>query len=110
MTEPKRGWVSVGVDHDTAVRPESLRRWWQEMGQWLSGARRLLVILTGGSNGYRSRCGKWHCRASDDLGLRISVCHFRPARASGTRSSTDVLLHHQELRGKPLRSRAVVVN
>ena len=27
------GWVSVGVDHDTAeFAVESIRRWWQEMG------------------------------------------------------------------------------
>ena len=27
------GWVSVGVDHDTAeLAVESIRRWWQEMG------------------------------------------------------------------------------
>ena len=28
------GWVSVGVDHDTAeFAVETLRRWWREMGQ-----------------------------------------------------------------------------
>ena len=28
------GWVSVGVDHDTAeLAVETLRRWWREMGR-----------------------------------------------------------------------------
>jgi hypothetical protein len=29
-----QGWVSVGIDHDTAaVAVESIRRWWQRLGQ-----------------------------------------------------------------------------
>ncbi len=29
-----QGWVSVGIDHDTAVfATETIRRWWEEMGQ-----------------------------------------------------------------------------
>ena len=28
-----QGWVSVGIDHDTAeFAVESIRRWWKEMG------------------------------------------------------------------------------
>ena len=23
-----RGWVCVGIDHDTLIRRESIRRWW----------------------------------------------------------------------------------
>ena len=33
------GWVSVGIDHDTAqFATETLRRWWEEMGRepWAS--------------------------------------------------------------------------
>jgi hypothetical protein len=44
-----RGWVSVGVDHDTATfAVESIRRWWRTMGVYRQ-ARRLL---------YR-RLGRW---------------------------------------------------
>ena len=29
-----QGWVSVGIDHDTAAfAVASIRRWWQPMGQ-----------------------------------------------------------------------------
>src|SRR2546428_1381 len=50
------GWVSVGMDHDTAqFASESLRRWWQQMGSRVyPKAKELLVMAdAGGSNGYR---------------------------------------------------------
>ena len=55
------GWVSVGIDHDTAeFAVESIRRWWREMGKTAyPQARRLLVTADcGGSNGYRVRLWK----------------------------------------------------
>jgi len=48
------GWVSVGVDHDTAeFAVESLRRWWRNMGgRVYPQAKRLLITADGGgSNG-----------------------------------------------------------
>ena len=40
-----QGWVSVGIDHDTAeFAVESIRRWWQEMGSLLyTKTKRLLI-------------------------------------------------------------------
>ena len=52
------GWVSVGIDHDTAeFAVKSLRRWWSRMGRWAyPGARELLITAdSGGSNGSRNR-------------------------------------------------------
>jgi hypothetical protein len=52
------GWVSVGVDHDTATfAVATLRRWWQQVGSHTyPEAERLLVCANaGGSNGYRVR-------------------------------------------------------
>jgi transposase len=49
-----QGWVSVGIDHDTAeFAVESIRRWWQEMGKPLyPKAQRVLITADcGGSNG-----------------------------------------------------------
>jgi transposase len=51
-----QGWVSVGIDHDTAeFAVESIRRWWHEMGSPLyCRAQRLLITADcGGSNGNR---------------------------------------------------------
>ena len=53
-----RGWVSVGIDHDTArFAAESLRRWWSNMGsQVYPEAKEVLVTAdSGGSNGSRVR-------------------------------------------------------
>lgn len=55
------GWVSVGIDHNTAqFAVESVRRWWLEMGcQVYSQATELLVTADGGgSNGSRLRLWK----------------------------------------------------
>ncbi len=52
-----QGWVSVGIDHDTAeFAVATIRRWWCEMGRPLyPQATELLVTADGGgSNG--SRC------------------------------------------------------
>jgi hypothetical protein len=76
------GWVSVGIDHDTAeFAGASIRRWWEEMGSSVyPRADRLLITAdAGGSNGYRSRLWKVVLQGlADDLGLRITVCHFPP--------------------------------
>jgi hypothetical protein len=86
------GWVSVGVDHDTAeFAVETLRRWWRKMGvKVYPRARRLLITADGGgSNGRRCRLWKTELQElADEIGLRLSVCHFPPGRANGTRSST----------------------
>ena len=67
------GWVSVGIDHDTAeFAGESIRRWWQCMGQRVyCQARELLITAdAGGSNGYRCRLWKVVLqRLADELGL-----------------------------------------
>ena len=76
------GWVSVGVDHDTAVfAVETLRRWWHRMGSAAyPQARRLLITADGGgSNSSRSRLWKVELQQfADATGLCISVCHFPP--------------------------------
>ena len=76
------GWVSVGIDHDTAeFATASIGRWWQEMGaRRFPRARRLLITADGGgSNSSRNRL--WRVRLqdlADGLGLRLEVCHFPP--------------------------------
>ena len=109
------GWVSVGVDHDTAeFAVESIRRWWQEMGAApYREARRLLITAdAGGSNGYRSRLWKVQLQGlADDFGLRVSVCHFPPGTSKWNKIEHRMFCHiTQNWRGRPLRSRAIVVN
>ncbi len=109
------GWVSVGMDHDTAqFASESLRRWWQQMGSRVyPKAKELLVMAdAGGSNGYRIRLWKVALQElADAIGLRISVCHFPPGTSKWNKIEHRMFCHITEnWRGKPLVSRAVIVN
>jgi hypothetical protein len=109
------GWVSVGVDHDTArFAAETLRRWWEEMGsQAYPEATRLLITAdSGGSNGSRSRLWKVAVQdLADLLGFPISVCHFPPGTSKWNQIEHRMFCHiTQNWRGRPLVSRAVVVN
>lgn len=57
-----QGWVTVGIDHDTAeLAIEAIRQWWQQMGKALyRDATELLITADcGGSNSYRARLWKW---------------------------------------------------
>ena len=110
-----RGWVSVGVDHDTAVfAVETLRRWWRRMGRAAyPQARRLLITADGGgSNGSRNRLWKVELQKfADATGLRISVCHFPPGTSKWNKIEHRMFCHITEnWRGRPLVSRQVVVN
>ena len=77
-----QGWVSVGIDHDTAqFAVNSIRRWWNEMGQQrFPRAKELLITADGGgSNSHRSRLWKVSLQGlADELGIRLFVCHFPP--------------------------------
>jgi Rhodopirellula transposase DDE domain len=109
------GWVSVGIDHATAwFATETLRRWWQEMGVSVyPKAQRLLITAdAGGNNGYRLRVWKVAVQElADTVGLQISVCHFPPGTSKWTKIEHRMFCHiTQNWRGKPLTSRAVIVN
>ena len=109
------GWVSVGIDHDTAeFAVETLRRWWRKMGSKVyPGAQRLLITADGGgSNGRRCRLWKVELqRWADAIGLRISVCHFPPGTSKWNKIEHRMFCHITEnWRGRPLVSRPVVVS
>lgn len=109
------GWVSVGVDHDTAeFAVETVRRWWRHMGsQVYPKAKRLLITADGGgSNGRRCRLWKVELqRLANEIGLGISVCHFPPGTSKWNTIEHRMFCHITEnWRGRPLVSREVVVN
>jgi len=109
------GWVSVGIDHDTAeFAVQSIKRWWMEMGRALYGkARRLLIKADcGGSNGYRVRLWRIELqRLADELGLQVQVCHFPPGTSKWNKIEHRMFCHiTNNWRGRPLLTRQVVVN
>lgn len=110
-----RGWVSVGVDHNTAAfAKETIRRWWREMGCRLypEASELLVTVDGGGSNSVRARLWKVGLQElADDLGLRITVSHFPPGTSKWNKIEHRLFCHiTQNWQGKPLRTRAVVVN
>jgi hypothetical protein len=109
------GWVSVGLDHDTAeFAVETIRRWWRTMGQpAYPEAKRLLITAdAGGSNGPRLRLWKVELqRLADETGLKIAVCHFPPGTSKWNKIEHRLFSFiSQNWRGKPLRSFATIVN
>jgi transposase len=109
------GWVSVGVDHDTAAfAVESIRRWWRWMGtrSYPQATRLLITADSGGSNGARVRLWKWELqKLADEIGLEISVCHFPPGTSKWNKIEHRLFSFiSQNWRGKPLISHEVIIN
>jgi hypothetical protein len=108
------GWVSVGIDHDTAdFAVETIRRWWRHMGRKrYSKATELLITADGGgSNGSRSRLWKVALqRLADELGLIIRVCHFPPGTSKWNKIEHRLFSQIAiNWRGRPLMSHEVIV-
>ena len=108
------GWVSVGVDHDTATfAVESIRRWWRHMGRKrYPRAKRLLITADcGGSNGARVRLWKVELqKLADQTDLAIVVAHHPPGTSKWNRIEHRMFSFiTQNWRGKPLLTHKVIV-
>ena len=114
------GWVSVGVDHDTAAfAVNSIRQWWQAVGRArYPEATRLLITATpapakaagGGRNG--SRVGLWKRelqKLADEPGLDIMVSHLPPGTSKWNKIEHRLFSFiSQNWRAKPLVSYRVI--
>jgi len=110
-----QGWVSVGIDHDTAeFAANAIRRWWARMGRYRFPHARTLLITAdaGGSNGPRSRLWKLSLqRLADDSGLTLMVCHFPPGTSKWNKIEHRLFSFiSQNWRGTPLISHQAIVN
>jgi Rhodopirellula transposase DDE domain len=110
-----QGWVSVGIDHDTArFAGETLRRWWREMGSKRFPCARKLFITAdgGGSNSSRSRLWKVALQElANAIDLPLSVSHFPPGTSKWNKIEHRLFCHiTQNWRGKPLVSHEVIVH
>ncbi|MGA8364430.1 MAG: ISAzo13 family transposase [Solirubrobacteraceae bacterium] len=109
------GWVSVGIDHDTAsFAVNAIRRWWKLMGRAAYGGATSLLITadSGGSNGSRVRLWKWELqRFARRTGLSITVCHFPPGTSKWNKIEHRLFSYiAMNWRGKPLASLATIVS
>lgn len=110
-----QGWVSVGIDHDTAqFAVNSIRRWWRRMGhRRFPRATKLLITADGGgSNNSRSRLWRRSLQElATELDLELHVCHFPPGTSKWNKIEHRLFSFiTQNWRGRPLASREAVVS
>jgi Rhodopirellula transposase DDE domain len=109
------GWVSIGIDHDTAsFAVNAIRRWWKGMGHsaYRRADRLLITADCGGSNGNRVRLWKWELqRFANRTGLSLTVCHFPPGTSKWNKIEHRLFSYiAMNWRGKPLVSLAAIVS
>ncbi|MHA1147980.1 MAG: ISAzo13 family transposase [Promethearchaeota archaeon] len=81
-----KGHVFCGISHDTSeFAVECISKWWEAYGlkQYPNATELLILVDSGGSNGYRRRGWKWglQTKLADRFGLNVHVCHY-PSGAS----------------------------
>jgi transposase len=109
------GWVSVGVDHDTAAfAVQTIRRWWHDIGcKRYPDAKRLTITADGGgSNGSRVRLWKRELqRLANELGIEITVHHLPPGTSKWNKIEHRLFSFiSMNWRAKPLVSYRVIVD
>ena len=109
------GFVSVGIDRDTAqFSVAAIRAWWEQLGkERYPGATTLTITADcGGSNGNRTRLWKTELqRLADQTGLAICVCHFPPGTSKWNKIEHRLFSSiSKNWRGRPLVSYEVIIN
>jgi hypothetical protein len=102
-----KGWVSVGIDHDTAAfAVNAIRSWWRTMGRPRYPDAHTLTITAdgGGSNGSRVRLWKVELqKLADELGLTIVVLHLPPGTSKWNKIEHRLFSFiSRNWRGRPL--------
>ncbi len=108
------GWVSLGVDHDTAeFAVETIRRWWEKIGSvaYPEETKLLITADSGGSNGYRSRLWPTILQEfADETQLEVSVCHYPPGTSKWNKIEHRLFSRiTANWRGRPLVSHEVMI-
>ena len=109
------GWVSVGIDHDTAeFAVQTIRNWWHSVGsKRYPNARHLTITADGGgSNGSRVRLWKRELqRLANELGIDINVHHLPPGTSKWNKIEHRLFSFiSMNWRAKPLVSYRVIVD
>jgi Rhodopirellula transposase DDE domain len=109
------GWVSVGIDHDTAeFACASIQRWWNEMGsvRFPQATELLITADGGGSNSSRNRLWKKSLQSlADELDITLHVHHFPPGTSKWNKIEHRLFCFiTKNWRGRPLTTYEVIVN
>ena len=109
------GWVSVGVNHDTAAfAVQTIRYWWRRLGRKAYPRAQSLLITadSGGSNGTRVRLWKWELqKLANETGLAVSVSHLPPGTSKWNKIEHRLFSFiSKNWRGRPLLTHATIVN
>jgi hypothetical protein len=109
------GFVSVGIDHDTAqFSVAAIRAWWEELGQvrYPTATRLVITADCGGSNSPRGRLWRVELQnLADHTGLQIQVSHFPPGTSKWNKIEHRLFSFiSKNWRGQPLVSYEVIIN
>jgi Rhodopirellula transposase DDE domain len=110
-----QGWVSVGIDHDTAqFAVNSIRCWWKRMGhrRFRHSSELLITADGGGSNSPRSRLWRLSLQElADELDMKLHLCHFPPGTSKWNKIEHRLFSFiTRNWRGRPLVSLQTIVN
>ena len=110
-----RGFVNVGVSHDTSeFSVESIRSWWKNIGaKNYSHVKELLICADcGGSNSSRSRLWKYYLYDfAKQKRLKITVCHYPPGTSKWNKIEHRMFSFiSMNWKGKPLRTYEIILN
>jgi hypothetical protein len=110
-----KGWVSVGISHDTAeFAVNTIRSWWYKVGRPLYQKSGSLLITAdcGGSNGNRVRLWKWELqKLATEINMEINVSHFPPGTSKWNKIEHRMFSFiTMNWRGKPLSTLETIVN
>ena len=109
-----KGFVSVGVDHDTAeFAVSTIRRWWNKVGcgTYANTSQLYITADGGGSNASRSRLFKMELQKfADEINLTITVSHYPPGTSKWNKIEHRMFCHiTANWRAVPLETREIIV-
>ena len=109
-----KGFVSVGIDHDTAeFAVATIRRWWDGVGRisYPNTSQLYITADGGGSNASRSRLFKLELQKfADETNLTITVSHYPPGTSKWNKIEHRMFCHiTANWRAVPLETREIVV-
>ena len=114
-TGANTGWVSVGVDHETAAfAVNTLRSWWNTVGvvAYPDAGRLLITADSGGANGNRRRTWKTELATlAAETGLDITVCHLPPGTSKWNKIEHRLFSQiTRNWQGRPLTSHETILS